>query len=63
MATHFGRSWRCSQLICSAPLVVNVCTKRNQLSLALTFEENSFVSKRIEMIKAILRNLLASGRP
>ncbi|MCE9533293.1 MAG: hypothetical protein K8T89_19525 [Planctomycetes bacterium] len=59
MQAHFGRSWRCAPLGVMAPLTADVCTKENQLSLALTCEENSFMSERIETIQNTMRELLA----
>ena len=58
MAEHFGRSWRVAPLGCLVPLIANVCTKGNQLSLALTCEDPGYMSERIEAIKEMMRRLL-----
>jgi hypothetical protein len=63
LGLHFGRSWRIAPLGGMSALCADMCTKGDQLSLALTFEDNSFMSERIEAIKTTLRNLLAQGLP
>ncbi len=58
LAEYFGRSWRVAPLGGLTPLIANVCTKGNQLSLALTCEQPSFMSERIEGIKGTMSKLL-----
>jgi hypothetical protein len=59
LGNHFGRSWRIAPLGCMSPLCADLCTKGDQLSLALTCEENSYMSERIEAILRTLRTMLS----
>jgi hypothetical protein len=58
LGEHFGRSWRVAPLGCMAPLTADVCTKGDQVSLALTCENRGPMSERIEAIKEKISSLL-----
>ncbi len=58
-ATRFGRSWRVAPLGGSAPLVADVCSKGNQVSIALTYEAGGVIAARIDTIADILTAVLA----
>ena len=58
LGEHFGRSWRVAPLGSMSPLCADICTKGDQLSLALTCEDGSVMSERIEAIKEKMRRLL-----
>jgi hypothetical protein len=57
-ATRFGRSWRIAALGGFVPLTADVCSKGDQVSLALTCEEGGTMSEKIEPLKAALRAVL-----
>lgn len=58
LGTEFGRSWRVAPCASMAPLVVDICTKGNQVSLAFTCEANSYMSERMDVIKDAMTRLL-----
>ncbi|MBI3821289.1 MAG: hypothetical protein HY289_01270 [Planctomycetes bacterium] len=58
----FGRSWRVAPVGPMVPLSVDVCTKGDQMSIALTYEDNSFLAEKIDAIAGTLEQLLAPGR-
>jgi len=55
---RFGRSWRVAPCAPMAPLVLDVCTKGNDVSLALTCEAGSYMSDRIDVIKTAMMRVL-----
>jgi len=57
-AQHFGRSWRVAPLGGLVPFGANLCSKGNDVSLALTYESGGPVAERIGSIEAELRAAL-----
>jgi hypothetical protein len=57
-AARFGRSWRFAPLGGYAPLSADVCSKGDQVSLALTYEDGGAMSAKIEALKATLTAVL-----
>jgi hypothetical protein len=57
---NFGRSWRVAPLGCLVPLTADICSKGEQVSLAMTYEEHGAMSTKLDALVDTMTELMST---